>query len=269
MVCYIQGRRYATLFDTLTEKEYPFKEIYFVGYNILEKMNYKYRGKRNRKLKKEVEVLYGAKYADFYLRVIHAQKITIAFTIIILSFVLYGLGNEVSLLVVGFLFAGLAFYYFGNSASTKISKRSDEFVRDFSEVVSKLALMTNAGMILREAWEQIAYSGDATFYKEMQLAVDDMRNGLSETDALHKFGARSMVPEIKKFSSTLIQGIVKGNAELTFMLQEQSKEVWGLKKQDVRRQGEKAASKLLIPMMIMFVGILIMILVPIFSNLGM
>jgi tight adherence protein C len=139
---------------------------------------------------------------------------------------------------------------------------------DFSNVVSKLALLTNAGMIMREAWEEVAYTGETSIYKEMQRSVDEMKNGVSEIDALYDFGSRCVIPEIKKFSSTLIQGVTKGNRELTAMLQEQSKEIWMLKKQLVRRQGEKAASKLMLPIAIMFVGILIMIVVPIFTNLG-
>lgn len=95
-----------------------------------------------------------------------------------------------------------------------------------------------------------------------------MNNGVSEIDAMFNFGSRCIIPEIKKFTSTIIQGMTKGNSELTAMLQEQSKEVWQLKKQLVRREGEKAASKLLIPICVMFVGILIMIIVPIFTNLG-
>ena len=77
-----------------------------------------------------------------------------------------------------------------------------------------------------------------------------------------------MMPEIKKFSATLIQGIQKGNSELSSMLQNQSAEIWNLRKQNVRRQGEKAASKLMIPIFMMFVGVIIMVVVPIFSNLG-
>ena len=79
---------------------------------------------------------------------------------------------------------------------------------------------------------------------------------------------RCIIPEIKKFTSTIIQGMTKGNSELSAMLQEQSREVWQLKKQIVRREGEKAASKLLIPICIMFIGVLIMIIIPIFANLG-
>jgi tight adherence protein C len=140
---------------------------------------------------------------------------------------------------------------------------------EFSNVVSKLALLINAGMILREAWADVAYTGNSVLYQEMQKTVEDMENGMSESDALFAFGMRCMIPEIKKFTSTLIQGIQKGNSNLAVMIQEQSKEVWNLKRQNVRRQGEKAASNLLIPIFLMFIGILIMVIVPVFTNLGM
>ena len=96
----------------------------------------------------------------------------------------------------------------------------------------------------------------------------EMENGISEAEAIRRFGIRCMMPEIKKFSATLIQGIQKGNSELSSMLQNQSAEIWNLRKQNVRRQGEKAASKLMIPIFMMFIGIIIMVVVPIFSNLG-
>ena len=130
-------------------------------------------------------------------------------------------------------------------------------------MISKLALMTNAGMILREAWELIAYGDETAVYKEMQKTVEDMRNGMSEIDAYHAFGKRCVIPEIKKFSATIIQGVTKGSSELVLMLQDQNKEIW-----EAKKQGEKAASKLLFPMVVMFLGILIMIMIPIFSNLG-
>ncbi|MDR2665401.1 MAG: pilus assembly protein TadC, partial [Oscillospiraceae bacterium] len=72
----------------------------------------------------------------------------------------------------------------------------------------------------------------------------------------------------RKFASTLIQGHIKGNSELAYMLKEQSREVWSDRRHNVRRQGEKAAGKLLVPITVMFIGILIMIVVPIFAGLG-
>ncbi len=268
IVFFVLGLKYNSMFDVLEEKDFPFKEIYGLGYVVLELFKYNYKSKGDRKLRQQLEVLYGSKYCEYYLRVIHSQQITFAFTIFVLSFAIYGLTAEVIACIVGFVFVGLAYYYFGTVTAKKILKRSDELLHDFSEVVSKLALLTNAGMILREAWQEVASGGKGVIYAEMQEAVNDMNNGVSEIDAIYNFGNRCIIPEIKKFTSTIIQGITKGNSELTLMLQEQSKEVWQLKKQLVRREGEKAASKLLIPICIMFVGILIMILVPIFTNLG-
>lgn len=268
MYFYMKGKKDESLFEPLNEKDFPLKQIYFVGYAVMETLHYEYKSKGDRKLRKEISVLYGDKYAEYYLRVIYAQKVTFALLMLCLAAPLYGLGDEPLLFVIMLVFAGTAYYYFGSLTEQMILKRSQEMLHDFSNVVSKLALLTNAGMILREAWEQVAYTGEGTIYKEMQASIIEMDNGVSEVDALFNFGSRCMIPEIKKFASTLIQGIVKGNAELCESLTQQSKEVWNLKKQQARREGEKAASKLMIPIAMMFVGILIMIIVPIFANIG-
>lgn len=269
MFFFLAGLKHASLFDALDENEYPFKEIYCVGYAVMEMSGYQYKSKADRKLRKELSILYGEKYAEYYIRVIYAQKTSLAMTLLMLAVPLYGLANDILAAVVVVMFAGVAYYYFGTLTSEKILKRSEEMLSDFSTVVSKLALLTNAGMIMREAWEEVAFTGDSPLYKEMQIAVGQMHNGVADVDALYAFGVRCVIPEIKKFTSTIVQGMVKGNSELTSMLQVQSKEVWALKKQNVRRQGEKASSKLMIPMMMMFIGILVMVIIPIFANMGL
>ena len=52
------------------------------------------------------------------------------------------------------------------------------------------------------------------------------------------------------------------------MLTLQSKEVWNTKQQLMRRKGELANNKLLLPILIVFIGILIMVVVPIFAGIG-
>lgn len=265
---FVKGRKYSEMFAPLTEEEFRLKDIYFVGYAVMETIKYQYKSKNDRKLRKEVSVFYGDRYAEYYLRVIYAQKVTMAFTLLAFAVPVYGLTNSLSSFGVIVMFSSLAFYYYGTATAKKILLRSDEMLSDFSNVVSKLALLTNAGMIMREAWEEVAFTGESSIYKEMQKSVDEMCNGVSEIDALYNFGSRCIIPEIKKFTSTIIQGIMKGNSELTAMLQEQSKEVWLIKRQTIKRKGEKASSMLLLPMVIMFAGILIMVVVPIFANIG-
>lgn len=265
---FIKGQKYSDLFDGLSEKDFQLKDIYIVGYALMDAIKYQYKSKSDRILRKEIAIFYGEKYVDYYLRVNYAQRVSISLTIAVLVVPLYFLANDKMILMVMAMFTWAAYYYYGHQISKRIEARSEEMLKDFSNVVSKLALLTNAGMIMREAWEEVAYTGKSSIYQEMQVTVDEMNNGVAEADAFYRFGSRCMIPEIKKFSSTIIQGIMKGNSDLTVMLQEQSKEVWALKKQLVRREGEKANSKLLIPLMIMFIGILIMIIIPIFANMG-
>jgi len=268
IVLFLKGAQYQSMFSVLSEKEFRLKDIYGTGYALLNLIGYTYKSKSDRKLRQELNVLYGEKYSEYYLRVTHSQQMTFAMTLFVLAFIFYGLAQDLMIMVVFFVFAGLAYYYYGNLASKRIQARSDELLRDFAEVVSKLALLTNAGMILREAWEKVAFGGEGIFYEEMRIAVEDIRNGVAEIDAIYEFGRRCVIPEVKKFTSTIIQGMTKGSRDLTLALQEQSREVWQLKKQLVRREGERAAAKLLIPISVMFIGILILVIVPILANLG-
>lgn len=264
----INSSKYNSLFENLDKKEFPLFELYSMGYYILEKINYDYKSKKDRTLRKNLEVLFGEKYADYYLRVVHSQKLTFAMLIFVLAFVFYGISGEVSVLIAMIAFSPLIYFYFGSKITNQIQERSDELLNDFSEVVSKLALLTNAGMILREAWEEVAYSEDGVIYKEMITAVEEMNNGVSDIEAIRRFGSRCMIPEIKKFTTTIIQGLTKGNKELVLMLQKQSSEIWNLKRQIVKRKTAQSESKIMIPMLIMLLGVLIMIMIPIFTNLG-
>lgn len=262
------GKKYDEYLKPLNSKDFPLYEIYGFGLAILDLINYKYRSKREIDRRKEVQLLYEERYVDYYLSILAAQRITLSTLVAIGSFALYGLSNDINVFLVMQMFVFVTYYYFANSTADKIKKRSDELLSDFPEMVSKLALLINAGMIMKEAWKDVAYNGEGTLYEEMRKTVVDMENNVAEVDAYLQFSNRCVITEIKKFTSLVIQGLVKGNKEFSLMINEHSKEIWVERQENVRQQGEKASSKLLIPICIMFVGILIMIIVPIFANLG-
>lgn len=264
----MKGLADQAMFDGLNDEDYPFHEMYGMGYQVTKLLKLDYKNKRDRKLRKELCSLYEPKYADYYIRAVYSQRFTMTLIVAACACPLYCLSQSVLLFVLALAGAVGAYIYYGMATKELIEKKKEEFLSDFSNVVSKLALLVNAGMILTEAWERVAFSSDRPIYQEMQRSVAEIRNGTSASDAINQFGVRCMLPEIRKFTSTLIQGIAQGNAELSPMLRQQSSEVWELKKQLVRRQGELADSKLLLPMCLTFVGILIMIVVPIFANLG-
>ena len=110
---FFKGKKNATLFQGLDEKEYPLKDIYFVGYELLELIKYNYRTKYDRRLRKEISVLKDDKYADYYIRVTRAQQVTLGYTLFTMSFAMYGLAGSMAAVAIFIMFAFVAFYYYG------------------------------------------------------------------------------------------------------------------------------------------------------------
>lgn len=255
LIMLITSGKYDMYLETLDSKEYPFFQLYGVGFRINDLIGMDFSRKSERKRRQHLALLKGDQLAEYYLRVNAAERTTFASLCIVASFILYGISQEIMILVILIGFGALAYYYVSTIPEETVKKRTGAILDEFADVVSKLALLVNAGMILREAWEMIAYSAEGELYDEMRLVCENINNGMSEIDAYTEFGTRCTAPEIKKFTSTIIQGVVKGNKELVEMIKMQSREMWNSKQHRVRQQGEKAASKLLIPTCIMFVGV--------------
>jgi len=66
----------------------------------------------------------------------------------------------------------------------------------------------------------------------------------------------------------LCQNLTKGNKELVDFLKAESALSWEEKKHYVKRKGEAASNKMMIPLGLILVGVFVMILVPVMGNLG-
>ena len=220
--------------------------------------------------KRENAEEYGEKYAEYYVSVYYAQRLTFSlFLVDVFMFLLCVCSPKDRLMMVVLMLVVLAVvnYYFIVLLSEKIKKNSDRYLLQFPNVASTMALLINAGMIVTEAWEVIAYEDEDELHKQMQITMEEIENGVSLKMALYRFANRCATPELRKFTSSIIQGMEKGNKELAEMLSDMSKELWHTKKQRVIQLAELAGNKVLIPIMMMFVGILIMVMVPIVTNM--
>ena len=260
--------RYRNWVKALPRKEYILKDIFPVGLAFLALIKYSYTSVMDRKRISDAKIIWGEKYGEFFYRVNMAEKFTYVLTLLMLT-PLLGVISDPFMMVFGVAAAVIGYLYADRKITQIIAKREDDIERDFADMVSKMALLINAGMITREAWEEISDTGEGTLYEEMRRSVTDMRNGEPEIDCYISFGNRCGVGSVKKFTSMLVQNISKGNRELVEFLKAESAVCWEEKKHYVRRQGEKVSSKLLIPLLMIMMGIFVMILVPIVTNMGM
>ena len=171
------------------------------------------------------------------------------------------MGNA-SILLLAVLLGVVLVIYVEADEDSRLEKRHQSIRRDFPHVLSQLSLLINAGMPLREAIESVAARGESVFFEEIRLLLEDMKNGVPDYEALQKFADRCGISEVRKFSSIMIQNMKKGSSELAYALMDLSSEVWRMRVNSVREEGEKASAKLLIPIFMIFGGILMMVAVP-------
>ena len=263
------GDKYNDMIEPLDPHKYLLKAFYPVGFRILELIGYKYESKFDMKRIKDAKIVYGEKYGEYYYRVNVAEKFTYVEMAVTLSPLLGPLTGVPIASLFGIGAGAVLFYYADTKITEVIGVRENEIIRYFPDVVSEMALLINAGMITREAWEAVSKTKDGVLYDEMKQAVVDMDNGASETDAYIAFGSRCNVQIVKKFISMLVQNLSKGNRELVKFLTAEADICWEEKKHLVRRQGEAAANKLMIPLGMIMIGVFVMILVPVVSNMGL
>lgn len=256
----------------LDKKEFMMPEIYGVGFKIIKMFKFEFKNREANQIRENAAILYGERYADYYLRVIYAQRISITYLCFAIGCGICALAegtDKILLLVLVLIMCGTLYYYFMKLSDSKVKNRSIRFMDEFPNAVSTIALLVNSGMILREAWREVSMSAETELYLEMRKVNDDIDNGVAEVDALYNFGNRCVTPEIKKFTAFIVQGLEKGSRDLAIALRNQTDELWELKKQNILKRGELASSKLMIPLMVMFIGILIMVMGPIMTNLGL
>lgn len=146
----------------------------------------------------------------------------------------------------------------------EIKDRRLSIQMEFPEFINKLTLLVNAGMTISRAWEKIINENkrEHILYDEMRYALGEIRGGKSEAAAYEEFARRCHVKEVTKFVSVIVMNLRRGGAEVVPVLKEQGRECWEMRKNAARELGEQAGTKILIPMMIMFLGIVLIVATP-------
>lgn len=164
----------------------------------------------------------------------------------------------------------------------EVKKRSQQLDLDYSELLWKLTLLLSAGLTIRGAMERIASqyeqgrclsrSRDGRrnrspaprhyVYEELRLTLREIESGVPEAAAYENFGRRCQLPAYIKLGSLLAQNLTKGSRGLTDTLEREASLSLAQHKAAAKKMGEKAAMKLLMPMIMMLTVVLAILCVP-------
>ncbi|MGN0656025.1 MAG: type II secretion system F family protein [Ruminiclostridium sp.] len=259
---------FAHIIASVDDNDYFLKDIFVVGLGFIKtfKVNYMKIGKRNRN---KLAELYSKKYADFNVLVCLSAQISYILTFIPIGCFIGVAANE-PVLAALFVFIGVFLAIFVDmKIKTRVDERHDALLMALPNVLSKMALLVNVGTTFREAWKVSAAGTEGLLGAEMRATTQLIDNGMAERDAYVDFADRCKIQQIKKMVAIICQNLEKGSSELASALKEISIEAWSEKKNIVKRLGENANNKLVIPMMIMFAGVIMMVMVPIMANMNL
>ena len=104
-------------------------------------------------------------------------------------------------------------------------------------------------------------------YEELCVMNQEMKEGISESQAIQHFGKRCGILPYLRFSSIMTQNIKKGSEGLITILEKESLDALEQRKEMALQLGEKASTKLLFPMMLMLGIVMAVIMVPAFMTM--
>lgn len=153
------------------------------------------------------------------------------------------------------------------------NKRMEQLRRDYPEFVEHFVLLIGAGLTVKSTWEKIvrdyeARQGTPHFvYEEMKLSLREMDCGMSETKAYELFGKRTGLLVYMKFCTLIVQNLRKGSSDLLHLLDYEVANAFHQRKESARELGEKAGTKLLLPMVVMLALVFVIILYASFQSM--
>lgn len=162
--------------------------------------------------------------------------------------------------------------YVGEKTESQKEKRriKEEILCEYPVVLQKMSMYLSSGMNIKSIWQAIYEEGikkkgkESPFYKQMGISINEQKSGISEGLSYTRFGERTEIMEIIRFTALLSQNLKKGSSKLKELLDEESGKAFMEKKQRAVKKGEEAGTKLLLPMMVLLIDVLIMIMVPAF-----
>jgi len=187
-------------------------------------------------------------------------------------------GGYGSIFLLGCLLAVLLWARDQEEARKRQQARERELLLDYADLLSKLAVLTGAGLMIRNAWERMVLDYEQALaqgrqrrraaYEEMRLTFHQMQNGMPESEAYREFGRRCRLQPYLKLSGLLEQNLRTGTKNLRAIFQREMADAMEQRKNLARRLGEEAGTKLLFPLFLMLGIVMVMIMVPAMMTMG-
>lgn len=184
------------------------------------------------------------------------------------------------LLILTFLIGICVYLQMDSEIHKKAEIRRNQLLLDYPDFMWKMTMLLGAGLSIKGAFTRISgeylrknkepeYPGGKKvcyLYEEITYTCFEMQSGIPEAQAYERFGKRCQLPEYIRIGTVLSQNLKKGAKGLTTLLETEAETSLTERKNQARKIGERAGTKLLLPMVLMLGVVLAILMVPAFLS---
>ena len=174
-----------------------------------------------------------------------------------------------NLLIGIFIIPAAAFmlvYHRINILKEKSDKRQNELKEQYYSFVNRLSLMLGSGVGMKDAM-RLASDGNGKLTEEVKFCINQINSGIPESRAYSDMAKRLSIPEYTRLMALISQNIEHGNSRVLMLMDQEVKNAMNIKREHLRRSGELASEKLLLPTSILLLIVIGVIMIPAFHGL--
>ncbi|MFD3261583.1 type II secretion system F family protein [Paenibacillus lentus] len=151
---------------------------------------------------------------------------------------------------------------------SKVKRREQQIILELPELLNKIVLLVGAGSTVQQAIKQCLERkrGQEThpLYRELFQMQRECEGGYSFPQALEGFSKRCGIQEVSAFTTAVLLNFRRGGNDFVLALRDLSHTLWEKRKAVGKTLGEQASSKLVFPMVLLFLIIVILVGTPAF-----
>lgn len=225
------------------------------------------------RIQRSLQRIYGMRYSAERTLLFTGEMFSYSWLLIVGGSTLTMLTGEQTGIVIGGLLAVALPVAMASDLHKKVRMREQNILLELPQLLSSIVLLVGAGETVQRAILRCVNSRHADrshpLYAELLKMTAEWDGGYSFQQAFENFSRRCAVQEVSIFTTAVLLNYRRGGADFVLSLRDLSQMLWEKRKAISRTRGEQASSKLVFPMVVIFLIVIVLVGTPALMMLKM
>lgn len=226
------------------------------------------------KIQRSVQKICGDRRGGEFTLMFLAEMLTYSWLLLVSgTFLTLVMNGDMSGIVLGLVMAVLLPAALINDLHRRVVSREREVLLELPELLNKIILLVGAGSTVQQAIKQCLErkKGDSKhpLYRELLQMLAEWESGYSFQQAMEGFSKRCGIQEVSAFTTAVLLNYRRGGHDFVLSLRDLSRSLWERRKAVSKTLGEQASSKMVFPMVLLFLVVVILVGAPAFMIMNL